>query len=514
MRPFVSTLIALVCIAFASQAEDAQKVRAPSFSIEQLSVDGRVVSVDAEDLDGDGKLDLIAAVAKGEHPNVQRALAIFWNRGGHFEKAPDLVIPLDADVCAYDLAEVDGKPGAELLAITSSGVRAHSLAGRKLGPTLDLIAQPTLFVRAPREQLHRFRIAQPLGPKGANALIVPGLGSLTIYQRGDAGFVKRAHLDIDLDVSIDGGGRRQSASRQEGVGAFSVKTSFPAIEVADLDGDGRPDLLLAHDEEVRGYLQTADGSFPAAPSFAHSFAVRPKHKKGEGESDGDEEDGRNFDIQLRLLDVDGDGRADAVITTTKTTGISSATTSVYLFLGTAKGFADKPDQVIKTEGINFVGTQLADLTGDGRPDLLIPSFKLSLFAIVRALTSKSAKVSFLLYPYGPNRRFAETPSAERTLNFHLNLEGGSDQQAVDMYGDYLGDKRLNLAFGDEENQLSIYGSGEPGKLFTEDPVAKIAVRAYGDIETFDLDGRGKSDIVLHYSRSRGHEHELAVLHNQ
>lgn len=513
MRPFVSTLFALVCIVFAAQAEDAQKVRVPSFSIEQLSVDGRIVAVDAEDLDGDGKLDLIAAVAKGEHPNVQRTLAIFWNRGGHYEKAPDLVIPLDADVCAYDLAEVDGKPGAEMLAITSSGVRAHSLAGRKLGPTLDLVAQPTLFVRAPREQLHRFRIAQPLGPKGTNALVVPGLGTLTIYQRGEAGFVKRAHLDVGLDVSISGGGRRQSASRQEGVGAFSVKTSFPAIEVADLDGDGRSDLLLAHDEEVRGYLQSTDGSFPTSPSFTHSFAVRPKHKKDEAGSEGEEE-GRSFDIQMRLLDVDGDGRADAVITTTKTTGISSATTSVYLFLGTAKGFADKPDQVIKTEGINFVGTQLADLTGDGRPDLLIPSFKLSLLAIIRALTSKSAKVSFLLYPYGPNRHFAETPSAERTLNFNLNLEGGGDQQAVDMYGDYLGDKRVNLAFGDEENELSIYGSGEPGKLFTEDPVTKVKVRAYGDIETFDLDGKGKSDIVLYYSHTRGHESELAVLHNQ
>jgi len=518
LQQLVISGVVSVFLASAARADaPAGSGKVPTFSVEQLSVDGRVAGVNAADLDGDGKLDLIAGVLKGSGDKTRRSLAVFWNRGGAFAGKPDLIIPLDADVCAYDLADIDGQPGAELLAITATGVRAHSLATRALGPTINLVSQPTLFLRAPRTELARYHVAQPLGPKGELALLVPGLGTLSIYQRASVGapFVKRGQLDVEVEMAIEGGGRGERQSAQHGISELGVTARFPSIDVADLDGDGRPDLLIARDEHVRGYLQAADGSFSNEPSFVHTFAVRPKGTDdAEPSPSADEEHDRNFSIQMRLLDIDGDGRADAVITTTKTAGISSATTTVYLFFGTAKGFADQPDQVIRTEGVNFVGTQIADLTGDGHPDLLIPSFKLSLFAIIRALTAKSAKVKFLLYPFGAaERRFAEKPTAERSLTFKLSLEGGSDQQAVDMYGDFFGDKRLNLAFGEEEGVLSLYGAGAPGHIFADDPMSKVSVRGYGEVTPFDLEGAGRSDLVLHYPRSAGHESEIAVVHN-
>ncbi len=473
---------------------DGAAAKVPTFSVENLAVDGRVVAVDAADLDGDGKLDLIAAVLKGEKQQTVRTLAVFWNRGGSFAAKPDLIVPLDADVCAFDLADVDGKAGAELLIVTASGIRAHAFVGRAIGPTIDLLAQPTLFLRPASDQLLRYRVAQALGSHGEMSLLVPGMGTLSIYQRDERGFTRRSQLDVDMEMAVQGGSA-------DGV---SITASFPAMRTADIDGDGRLDLILVKSDEARGYLQKADGSFPSKPNFTHLFGVAEK-------AEGNVSVGGGPDV--RFVDVDGDGLADAVITVTKTTGITSADTSVYLFFGSPRGFAAKPDQTIRTEGASFTTTQIADVTGDGHPDLILPSFKLGIMAIIRMLTSGSAKVKFLLYPFGSNRRFAEKPSAERWLSFDVNLEGGSDMQAHNIDADFFGNKQHNLAFGTGEGELSLFGAGEPGHLFAEDPMAKVSVRAFGALAPFDLDGSGRSDLVLHYPHTHAHESELAVVHN-
>ena len=50
----------------------------PSFEIENLKVDG--------------KLDLLAVVARGKGQTTVRELAVFWNAGGSFSAKPDLVL--------------------------------------------------------------------------------------------------------------------------------------------------------------------------------------------------------------------------------------------------------------------------------------------------------------------------------------------------------------------------------------------------------------------------------------
>ncbi len=95
------------------------------FEVEQLQVDGKVRSVDAVDLDGDGKLDLVAAVVKGKKREAQRSLAIFWNHSGSFAGKPDLIIPLAKEICAYDFASLDGQPARALLLIDGRGVTAQ-----------------------------------------------------------------------------------------------------------------------------------------------------------------------------------------------------------------------------------------------------------------------------------------------------------------------------------------------------------------------------------------------------
>ena len=120
------------------------------------------------DLDGDGRLDLLAAYRTGLPPYQKRFLAVFWNQGRTFSARPDAVIALDERTsCAFDVADVDGQPGAEILMVTPAGVQARSLRGRKVGPPTDLVKADTIYFQPMQGDLPRLPLAQEVGAAGA-----------------------------------------------------------------------------------------------------------------------------------------------------------------------------------------------------------------------------------------------------------------------------------------------------------------------------------------------------------
>ncbi len=273
-----------------------------------------------------------------------------------------------------------------------------------------------------------------------------------------------------------------------------------------MNGDGRADLVLHQHLHLRAFLQSEAGAFADKPDFEHTFELDSAQER--------EREGRYEDAALRLVDLDRDGNVDAVISKSSQQGITSAETRTYLFLGTKSGFRDTPDQAISSEGGSFSDNiLLSDFTGSGRQSLIVPSFSFGIFAFIRMLTSSTIKVNFLLYPFGDDRRFAARPAAERTLKFHFDPEGKSDQPVLNPSGNYEGDGKRGLVFGTEQAELSIYGS-KPNALFSDDPVAKVDVLAYGSARSADLDGQGRSDLVIFYPRTEGHEAEIAVVHNR
>lgn len=491
--PRVSLSLLLVVSALAHAAPPA------GFAIEHLTVDGHLERVDAADLDGDGKLDLIAVVIKGDGDKAERSLAIFWNQGKPFSATPDLVLPAAADVCAFDLADVDGQKGAELIEVSPAGLRTRSFVGRVASATRPLVTETTLFLRAPTDHLPRFKVVQSLGTRLPKALLVPGPGTLSVYAQADDRFVRRARLVVETKNEISLPRRDGPEHLSPGLPTFSVTTRFPQVRVVDFNGDGRPDLALVADETVRGFVQTEDG-FPTEASFEHTFSVRgPK-------------EGSDASVNMMLADVDGDGRVDALVTKNTSKGISSAKTTVSVFYATPEGFGAKADQIIETDGAAVAQVQLADITGDGQLDLLVPSMKIGLFSIIRILTSSSMKVDFHLHPMGDKKRFAAKPTAARDLVFQLSLnENNSDLQAVDMTGDFDGDGKTDLAFGVGREELALYRGGKAGEVFSAEPMATIAVRAFGHALPVALDQGAKSDLVLWYPETEGHQHELAVV---
>jgi len=458
-------------------------------------VEGDVASVVAADLDGDGRKDLIAVYKIGVPPYQKRSFAIFWNRNGVFAPRPDLTLAVDeTEACAFDVGIVGPGPAEELLLVTPRGVNAKAFPGRIGAPPRKLLEHVTLFHQPINGELPRVRLVYDLAGPNSRDLLLPSLGALTIFRRTGDRYDKSAELEVDMEVS---GGPK----RNEGI---EVRYGFPALHVVDTDGDGLRDIIATQEDRVAIYRQSPGFTFRPQPDFSRDFSVRTPADHRE----------RGTSATTLVADLDGDGFVDLIVRKQVFEGVTSARNTSYVFFGRKDGFSQKPAEVLESEGVSLFQTQLVDMNGDGRPDLVVPYTGFGVFALIRMLTAKTVKVDFQIFPFDPKlRKFTLEPASDRELKFHVPLSGDSDLQAISLTADVTGDGKPDLIFGSSDEQLDIYpalGGGE----FASSAAESIEVRAAGVLDAVDLDGKGRSDLILYYPKTRGHRSEIVVLTNR
>ncbi len=174
-----------------------------------------------------------------------------------------------------------------------------------------------------------------------------------------AGPVQVADLDGDGQLEVVGLSTNSAELmvwHQDGTHRFTdaptARIALPGhagfgLHVADLDGDGRPDLLITGGgfvgEDIEVLRQQPDGSFVQAQSLS----------TGEGGASG-----------LAVGDIDGDGRPDLIVT-------AGGNQPVYVavFHQLADHSFDTPQRLPTLDVPAAVA--LADVDGDGRPDIVV-----------------------------------------------------------------------------------------------------------------------------------------------
>lgn len=404
------------------------------FAIQLLPQRGRTTAAELADFDGDGRGDLFVCVFSGVPGRERRELELYFQRDdGSLPSAPDLRAELPPGAAAYDLAEFDAQPGHELLFLARDRVAVLSFAGRSAATRELALPAPSVAVTHDERGIDRMALVRSgFGPKPR--LLIPGLAeALLLADDGtpiarlatgaranyflptrDGALASESEVELYLDVprlttgDVDGDGRGDVVAtsryallvflqRADGSFANAADRAQPITlieaedfvrqsgsvraEVADLDADGRVDLLLAH---TRGGLLGAttttmlfrnrDGRFDLA---------RPDQRF---------ESGGKGTVTHQLLDLDRDGRPELLeariplgaldlveLLVTRHLDAEVAIRRATAVGGGAELFETEPFfqrelsiaisfETLRPRG--FIPTFNADLTGDGTLDLL------------------------------------------------------------------------------------------------------------------------------------------------
>jgi len=290
---------------------------------------------------------------------------------------------------------------------------------------------------------------------------------------------------------------------------FQTGSNASSVSIGDLDGDGKPDLVVANNGSgtVSVFRNTGSiGSISYAAkvnltSAGGPFSVSIGDLDGDGKADiaaanvnsntisvfrntsssaGSISYASKVDFisgtspsKVSIGDLDGDGKADIVVA-----NVNSNTISVFLNTSSGSGsisYADKVDFII---GTSPYSVSIGDLDGDGKADLSV------------ALNSSSGTLS----------AFRNTSSGAGNISFSSKVDftTGANPESIAI-GDFDGDGKPDLVVvNGNSNTISVFlnTSSGSGSISYADKVDFITGSLPREVSIGDLDGDGKADLAV------------------
>jgi hypothetical protein len=476
----LSWLAAVLSMAVAVPAGAAGK---PKFRSSEL--EGKTPEICLCDLDGDGLAD--AVVMDGA------TLTVFYQEAqGEFGKAPQHRFSLPNRPCALWPASLGGHFEG-LLVMTSEGVDGLSFTNRSGAPVTQPLVRAKTIVPPELDELapKRFPFAARTGGPWP-LLLAPTAEGLQVWHYREgwrlAQTLKDA-LDTRLWPSVADPGYTKSLEL--------------SLSLADLNGDGREDLMLRRKtpngrQRFTAFLQTPAGGFAAPPAVAYE----------------DEADGRSWH---GWVDINRDGKVDLLRNTWLDEpwflpGTKSGKVLVRVYYAdTRGGLPAEPQQVFRKNDWT-PAVPVVDVDGDGHPDLVLGH---SLFdsrdGMRKMITAKQLDFNLTFHFYRPGLGFPKDPDCQRDLLIHLDQPSllltysrrRYFEQFVSLAGDFDGDGRADLLVRDRADQLSAYFFVSRERGFDAEPDLRFGHS--GPLEWFaveDLNRDGISDLVLWSQRHK------------
>jgi hypothetical protein len=298
---------------------------------------GYGTTVRAADLDGDGYPDLV--VSDGDTGLVY----LLHNNAGLGTFTVNHVLPGSTGTASVVMADFDGDGIPDILTSQFALNTVKVYPGKASG----LFVSPSSFLFSQGSQLCA---NNQLG----------GMTALDINRDGVADIISgTATTGLSAQLSQPDGSYQTTTNVFSLGGAVLPSYPLSVLAAGDFNGDGRPDLLLAYfrcgsgtgpsQMSVGVAINNGDSTFTPPAVWTSSLSIT------------------NGPTSVKVLDINNDGYLDVVIGGSYQPYSNSEKEVTEAYLGNGAGsFVVSPVE----GGIEFLSFDLADVNGDGLPDLI------------------------------------------------------------------------------------------------------------------------------------------------
>ena len=378
---------------------------APRLDLETGDGPGRVVIAD---LDGDGKPDLIIADSYAGEISIYQNISTNGSlTAGSFAPRVDLPMGIGGTYCdPYTLAvaDLDGDGRLDIIAINADN-NVVSIFRNISSPGSITTNSFAARMDIPAGNAMRGVAVQDLNGDGRPEIVTANSGDNT----------------ISIFQNISTIGNIAFAARVD----FAAGDGPESVAIGDLDGDGKPDVVTVNsgNDTVSLLRNISTPGSITTNSFAAKVDIAVL----------------SYPLQVAIGDLDGDGKPDLTVTF-----YLSQTVSVFRNISivgslTTNSFAPEIDFPLGGMGHT---PAIADLDGDGKPDLAVVTEQDSLLSIFRNVS---------------------TPGSFTNSSFASSVDFSTGDNAWGVaIGDLDGDGRPDIIFCNQyDNTISIYQNAVP-----------------------------------------------------